>query len=229
MKNKNPYNICTWNDKENCKNCNIGGKLACRWDIKLLKGFHGISWPPVLISIIGMSVVGFLTGEWWLLYSYVIYFFIMLGILETCFLCSHCPYYAEEGKILHCLANHGSFKFWSYHPEPLNKFEKFMMYFLIVSVFFVFPLSALGYGIGYVAVNFSEYGLISLLGLMGLTLANLISAGSFAVTLKTFYCPQCVNFSCPLNEVPKSVIDAYLKKNLVMREAWERSGWRIEN
>ena len=152
----------------------------------------------------------------------------MFGFLEIRFLCSHCPYYAEEGKILHCLANHGSYKFWSYRPWPLNKFEKFMMYFLIATIFYVFPLSVMGYGIGYLTVNYAEYGLIVLLGLVGITAANLISSFSFYITLKTFYCPNCVNFSCPLNTVPKPVIDEYLKKNHVMREAWEKSGWEID-
>ncbi len=120
----NPNNICTWNEKSDCQNCNIQGKLACKWDKKILSGFHGIAWPPLITIIFGIVLVGFISGLWWPLYAYVIYFFLMFGILEIRFLCSHCPYYAEEGKTLHCLANHGSFKFWSYHPEPLNGFRK---------------------------------------------------------------------------------------------------------
>ena len=93
--------------------------------------------------------------------------FLMFGVFEIRFLCSHCHYYAEDSKTLHCLANHGSYKFWSYHPEPLNKFEKFMMYFLIATIFFVFPILIMGYGIWYLSFNYAEYGLISLLGLIG--------------------------------------------------------------
>lgn len=40
-------------------------------------------------------------------------------------------------------------------------------------------------------------------------------------------CPHCVNFSCPLNRVPRRVVDAYLARNPVMREAWERCGWTL--
>jgi len=228
MKNSNPHNICTWNDQADCANCNIHGKLVCKWDKKILGGFHGISWPPILTAIFGMVVVGNLTEAWWPLYSFVIYFFLMFGFFEIRFLCSHCPYYAEEGKILHCLANHGSYKFWSYRPGPLNRFEKFMMYFLIATIFFVFPLSVMGYGIWYLYINMAQYGLISLLGLSGIAAANLVTSASFYITLKTFYCPSCVNFSCPLNKVSKPVIDEYLKKNEVMREAWEESGWQID-
>lgn len=33
-----------------------------------------------------------------------------------------------------------------------------------------------------------------------------------------------VYFSCPLNKAPKEVVDSYLEKNPVMKEAWESSG-----
>lgn len=228
MENKNPNNICTWDNHADCTNCRIQGKLACKWDKKILSGFHGIAWPPLLIIIFGIALVGFLTGAWWPLYAYVIYFFLMFGVFEIRFLCSHCPYYAEEGKTLHCLANHGSYKFWSYHPEPLNRFEKFMMYFLVATIFFIFPLSILAYGIWFLSLNYAEYGLISLLGLSGITAASLVSSISFVTTLKIFFCPNCVNFSCPFNTVPKPVIDEYLKMNDVMKKAWVESGWQID-
>jgi hypothetical protein len=37
----------------------------------------------------------------------------------------------------------------------------------------------------------------------------------------------CIDFSCPVNAVPQSVVDAYLRRNPVMREAWEASGYRL--
>jgi hypothetical protein len=227
MHNKNSHDICTWDEYADCQNCSIYGKLACKWDRKVLSGFHGIAWPPLLILVFGIVLVGFLTGTWWPLYSYIIYFFLMFGVFEIRFLCSHCPYYAEEDKILHCLGNHGSFKLWSYHPEPMNKFEKFMMYFLIATIFFVFPLSIMGYGITYISLSYAEYGLIALLGLSGIAGGVLVSSISFVMSLKTFFCPNCVNFSCPLNTVSKPVIDEYLRKNVMMREAWEKSGWKL--
>ena len=57
MENKNPHNICTWDNQADCQSCNIQGKLVCKWDKKILTGFHGISWPPVLTAIIGMVIV----------------------------------------------------------------------------------------------------------------------------------------------------------------------------
>ncbi len=43
---------------------------------------------------------------------------------------------------------------------------QFMMYFLIATIFFVFPLAALGYEIWFTSIHYVEYGLISLLGLI---------------------------------------------------------------
>jgi hypothetical protein len=41
-------------------------------------------------------------------------------------------------------------------------------------------------------------------------------------------CSKCPNFSCPLNVVPKSVVDDYLRHNTVMRKAWEEQGHIID-
>jgi len=219
--------LCTWDKDSDCSNCKISGELVCKWDKKILIGFHGINWPSIITAVFGMVMVGYMANAWWPLLSFGIYFFLMFGIWEIRFLCSHCPYYAENGKVLHCLGNHGSYKFWKYHPEPLNNFEKFMMYFLISTFFFVFPLSILGYGIYFLSINFDSFGLIALLGMIGITIANLAASISGIYILKLFYCTSCVNFSCPLNKVSKPVIDEYLRKNDVMREAWEKSGWEL--
>ncbi|MDP8227300.1 MAG: hypothetical protein P9L89_06655 [Candidatus Celaenobacter polaris] len=50
----------------------------------------------------------------------------------------------------------------------------------------------------------------------------------FIAALKNGFCSRCVNFSCGLNTVPKEYVDVYLKKNDVMREAWEKSGYVLD-
>ena len=97
-----------------------------------------------------------------------------------------------------------------------------MRFAVIAMIFFIFPLSVLGYGIAYLAMHYADFGLLPLLGLIGIAFATFLSSISFVTVLKTFFCTQCVNFSCPLNTVPKSVVDAYLRKNPVMKEAWEK-------
>ena len=58
--------------------------------------------------------------------------------------------------------------------------------------------------------------ILSAIGLLG-----------FFVPILTRRCPRCVNFSCPLNRAPKKVVDAFLKRNAVMRKAWEEKGYVI--
>ena len=38
-------------------------------------------------------------------------------------------------------------------------------------------------------------------------------------------CTRCVNFSCPLNGVPKHIVDDYLHRNPIMRQTWEAKGY----
>jgi hypothetical protein len=51
----------------------------------------------------------------------------------------------------------------------------------------------------------------------------------FFVILGKNTCSKCVNFSCFFSRVPKEVVDEYLKKNEVMRKAWEEAGYKIGN
>lgn len=228
MEDKNPRRICTWDEKADCDTCAIAGQLACKWDRETLLGFYALSVPPLAIALFGMVVVGVLTGTWWPLVAYVAYFAVMLGVFEIRFLCSHCPYYAEDSRILHCLANHGSFKLWRYHPEPMNRLERFLMYFLVATVFFAFPMAILGYGIWFLSTHYVEYGLVALFGLIGITAAVLLASAGALALLRIFFCSRCVNFSCPLNTVSGAVVTAYLERNEVMRAAWEGAGWRMD-
>ena len=43
MKNKNPHNICTWDEQADCASCGIQGELHCKWDKKILNGFYATS------------------------------------------------------------------------------------------------------------------------------------------------------------------------------------------
>ena len=65
MENINSPVNYTWDEQADCLNCIIHGKLVCKWDNKILSGFHGISWPPIITIIFGIVVVLILTGLWW--------------------------------------------------------------------------------------------------------------------------------------------------------------------
>ena len=134
---------------------------------------------------------------------------IFFELWETRILCSHCPYYAERGTTLHCIANYGSLKLWKYRPEPMSSSEKVQLWlgFAILGGY-PFPFMILGRQV-----------LWAIAALWGLVM--------FFWTLREYTCSRCVNFSCPLNTVPKETVDAYLERNPVMRQAWQESGWSI--
>ena len=156
------------------------------------------------------AFIGVIVGGYgWYLVGWGVFCLVFFELWEIRILCSHCPYYAERGMTLHCIANYGSLKVWKYHPEPMNTFEKIQLWigFAILGGY-LFPFMILG----------GQY-LWALVALWGLVM--------FSWTLRRATCSQCVNFSCPLNSVPKAIVDAYLERNPVMRQAWEESGYQM--
>jgi len=94
-------------------------------------------------------------------------------------------------------------------PEPISKAETIQLTVgLIILDGYPFPFLLLGRQFAWALV--AAWGLVL-----------------FFWTLRKYTCSQCVNFSCPLNTVPRDVVDEYLRRNPVMREAWEESGWQI--
>ncbi len=215
---------CTWDESAECLNCEIKGKLDCKWKRRLLVRFYKGGSIPIFSAFISFVVIGFLIS-WFPLIIYLGFWIFFFGFFEIRVLCSHCPYYAKDGRILHCLANHGTIKVWKYHPEPLNVFEK--AGFLAGALFFVFfPVIVDIYGLS-VIIESSETGFIELALLILLFLLSTIGGIYFFLFLRKNICPYCVNFSCPLNKVSKELVDAYLQRNPIMREAWEQSGYKL--
>lgn len=216
---------CTWQDESNCFECSLDEKLNCRYNKKQWQYLVSTLIPWILLEASGLLFIGFTPGKWWPLitYSGVAIVFFFLGI-KSYVLCSHCPFYAEEGKILHCPANTGLPKFWKYRPGPMNTIEK-----IILTTFFLF-LFSWGvcweiYGIYFAAKNFGYLGLVFTLSLSVVTLLTIASVIRFIVVLQKSFCPYCPNFSCPLNSVSKRIVAEYLEKNPKMKEAWEKKGF----
>lgn len=179
------------------------------------------------IAIFGMVMTAILTRIWWPLIAYAGFWAFFFVFFEIRILCSHCPYYAEKSATLHCLANHGIFKVWRYHPEPMNEFEKVSL-LVCFGIFGLFPLAAQGYGIWFAASKLSTVGMWPLISMTGITGATLLTLAAFFTVLLTLICPRCVNFSCPFNRVPRELVDEYLRRNQVMRKAWERAGYKLK-
>ena len=203
---ENSYGLCTWRPVSDCEGCSVRGELNCRFNWNDLSYFAAIFLPFGIAAAAGMIRGGF---AWWILgwLGFMAFFF---NVWEARVLCSHCPYYGESGHTLHCIANYGVLKVWRFHPEPMSKSEQvqFLVGVLLL-LGFPFPFMLLG-------------------GAYALSLIALAGAISFAFSLKKQVCSRCINFSCPLNSVPKPIVDAYLRRNAVMREAWEAGGYRLD-
>jgi len=205
-KTSNPYNICSWKSKSECNDCSDSDDLNCRFNFKKLFQFYFIFLLYGIPAFIGVKQSGY--GNY--LWGWAIMAIIFFGFWEIYILCCHCPYYAKKGFVLRCIANYGCPKFWEYHPEPISKSKKFQ---LILGL-------ALMSGYPFIFMVLGEQLLYLILSLCGLVL--------FFGALIKFICTKCVNFSCIFNRVPKKKVDRFLKRNPVMRKAWEEAGWQIE-
>ena len=196
---------CTWQPTSECQGCSIEGRLMCRFDSKDLVSFLLNCLPSGIVMIAGTIQAGY--GRYlWLWLAYMIFFFF---VWEARILCSHCPMWAESGRVLHCHANYGVLKIWKYRPGPMSKSEQIQ-----------FAVGALiGGSPPFVFLLLGKEYLLALIGL-----ATIISA---AFNLRKHTCSRCINFSCPANAVPKQIMDAYLERNPDMRAAWEASGYRL--
>ena len=177
----------------------------CRYKNRDLLNFFTMALPYGASMIIGAILGGY--GRYlflWLAYSLFFFF-----IWEARVLCRHCPYWAAPGRILECHANSGVFKIWKFNPSPLNRSEKnqFILGALLWMAF-PFPLLLLG----------GQYW-IAFIGLCSVVCGSLL--------LHHNVCSRCVNFSCPMNNVPKIVVDAYLKNNPILLNAWLESGYTL--
>lgn len=197
----NPYDICTWRPVSECKDCSLNTQLKCRLtskDLVLFVSRFLLFLVPALIGLV-------LSGYGWYIVGWIVFSIVFFGFWEIRILCSHCPFYAEKGSILHCIANYGCPKFWKYNPEPISKSEKIQLVvgFTIICGY-PFPFLILG-----------KQFVLLILTLSGLAI--------FWGTLLKFTCSKCINFSCFLNRVSKETVDEYLSRNPVIRKAWEET------
>jgi hypothetical protein len=206
MEQQNPVEICIDKAQSECSNCIIKGQLECQFRPKTLMRFAIGFLVAAVPAIIGMLLAGyglFLLG--W--FAYAIFF---LQIWENKILCAHCPNYAKKGRTIICHANYGLFKVWKFNPKPMSRWEK-IQFISGASIFSCFPIPFLIIGRLYLLLFISLGGISIFWGVLVVKM-----------------CTRCLNFSCPINRVPKSLIDAFLVRNPIMREAWEEKGYKIE-
>ena len=117
---KQQAEYCTNRSVSECTGCDLADSLMCRFESKDLLRFL-IAFIPFGIAVVaGMVRAGFAI----FLLGWAAYWLFFFFIWEARVLCRHCPYWAEEGRILHCHANYGVLKIWKHDPGPMNIFEK---------------------------------------------------------------------------------------------------------
>ncbi|MHC1591108.1 MAG: hypothetical protein ACXQS8_03410 [Candidatus Helarchaeales archaeon] len=209
---KNPYDICIWNEKSDCESCSLNGKLQCHKDSTHSWWFLGGYLCYIVPIIVGMIFL-LLSNMFLFLIALIVdvgYMIFFFAIWEPRILCRHCPFYAEsDTKILHCYANYGFYKPVEFTPNPMTRSERiqFITGFLL---FLIVPIIFLIIGLQY---------LMALLAGVGSVI--------WALILSHEICVDCINFSCPLNKVPEEMRNEFLKKNPVMKEAWEKAGFDL--
>jgi hypothetical protein len=97
-------------------------------------------------------------------------------------------------------------KVYKYKPGPMSRAEKIQLIIIFI-ILMGYPFPFLFLGGQYILAGIAAWGAII-----------------FFWTLRKYTCSKCLNFSCPLNCVPVEIMNAYIDKNPVIREAWKRKG-----
>ena len=225
------YVSCTWMDRSNCENdnCDISRTLACRWDPKEYKFALIGQMPLVFLTILSLIMTHMITGKIWPYFSWWFWFLIIWPLgLETLVLCRHCPYYTDSGKTLTCWALRFMPKWWKPSPKPMNRLEKFVFQYLVWDLSQIWGLPFAAYTSIYIVMNYQKFGAALLAAMIGIFICLAISIYQFFHIMKVHNCSRCVAFSCPKNTVPKKYVDKYLERNPVMKEAWVRDGYEMD-
>jgi hypothetical protein len=126
----------------------------------------------------------------WTAYYLITAFFMQIIIFR--FLCTHCPHYCKEGKLLRCMFLWNVPKIFRPRPGAWKSIDKIMLSFA-GGVTILFP----GYWL------WKDKLLLVLYILTGLI---------FVITLKKFECGRCTYFDCMSNSVPEAMRKQFIDK-----------------
>ncbi len=224
--NRNPYHLCTLDPNAACALCENKKELDCKLDRKQTVVTTIVIYSFILVSLLGIFIVCSITQAWLLLIVFGVFVPLFFLVIEPLITCSHCPYYAEKRTRFNCPGNMLTPKLWRYRPGPINKYEQFGT--LVGFIFFgAYPIFSEVYGIWVLSTEGQTLADPQLLELLVILLATVVLVSVLYAVFLLVYCKKCVNFSCQFNKVPKAVRDRYIKANPVIREAWERSGYKF--
>lgn len=202
-----------WKEDTECEGCNLHEQVFCKPKSKYAMLF--IAPFPLIVVPAVIQILFFSNFNLFLkiaiLVGWFAYGFFFLNIWESRMLCNHCPYYANDSqKSLRCPIDKGKLKTGKYDPGPSSTSEKIQ--------FIIGALLMIGFPIPFLIIGELWVSLI-LLG---------IGFIMWIIILQLKICTDCVNFACPLNRVPKEIRNEFIKKNPVIREAWEKKGYNFD-
>ena len=204
--------ICIWKDKSECGDCQLSEDIFCHPQLKYMLFFA----LPLLLAIIpvtlGMAFSSFdPLMKFFFFFGWIAYAFFFFFILESYVICNHCPYYANESqRVLHCTIDKGKLKTGKYNPGPTTTAERF--------AFAIGALILIGYPVPFLIIG----------GLIIPLIFLIVGAIAWLVSIQLKVCSDCINFACPLNRVSKSIRDEFLKRNPIIKSAWEEKGYKID-
>lgn len=222
---KDTIELCTFDPDSSCETCINNGAISCKTDDTKVVVSHLLELSFILMSLFGILLSGIILDNWWLFAFYLVYIPLFFIVIQARITCSHCPYYAENRRFLHCSENHFTPKLWRYHPEPIARWEQ------ISTILGFTLLGSYPILIEIMALNIllqTTPSITSLLSLIGVILGTLFTLATFYLTFFFLYCPHCLNFSCFFNKVPEKHVQEYLRRNPVIRNAWENKNKKIE-
>jgi hypothetical protein len=226
MSEEREYMICTSKDGNLCIGCQLDEELNCRYDDELVKCFRRTHFPFRAAQFLVAGAAAFSTGLWWTFILFAILIVLNFTVIESWYLCRHCPFYEKEGETLECITLKGLPRIWKFEPKPMTRMGKMGM--MAVGGFIdIFPLLVSAYATWYL---FSSGADLLVIGLMaGLTILALVTAGYLEKFLRVNFCEKCVNLSCIMNKVPDELKEKYLEKNPEWRKILEDCGYIPEN
>ncbi|MBN1375753.1 MAG: hypothetical protein JXA01_06335 [Dehalococcoidia bacterium] len=214
---------CTWRDGDDCADCNLNSRLGCRYSRRDFWSFTLNQVPFFVMALVCLVLTALISGQWWALIIYLVIVLAFFGAgIETRILCCHCPYWANGATRLNCWAYPNTPKFWKYRPGPMNKAEKALLicFFLII---LLLPVVTMIYGIWLVIVLSIQPQQLILFSAIAIAAGTTLTGLQFFYIMQHYFCSKCVNFSCPLNRVSGDIVRAYLGKNPVMKDAWQKT------
>jgi hypothetical protein len=211
--------LCTFNPNAPCETCPNHLQIFCKPDTSKVAVSHLLESSFLIMAGFGLWMTGLVLGSWLPLAGFAVFSALFFLVIQSRITCSHCPYYAEDRRFLHCTENHFTPKIWRYHPEPITRWEKAgttIGFAALAAYPLLFELYAVYRALG--------LPLLAIAGLVGILLATMVTLALFYVTFLKLYCPHCVNFSCAFNKVPTQYVEEYLRRNPVIAEAWKKTG-----